>query len=56
MPNFSYRIKFYKTGVGADVLGIRYRGVQDLQSIEQFMNRNIGKDAEVWLLKCNFIV
>lgn len=40
-----YRIKFYKTG--GDVLGIRYRGVDDLQSIEQFMNRNIGKEAEV---------
>jgi len=39
-------IKFYKTGTGGDVLGIRYRGVEDLQSVEQFMNRNLGKEAE----------
>lgn len=39
------RIKFYRPG--ADVLGVRYRGVEDLQSIEQFMNGMLGNNAEV---------
>lgn len=37
-------IKFYRPG--GDVLGVRYRGVQDIHSIEQFMNRQLGNNAE----------
>ncbi|ODM87015.1 Thioredoxin domain-containing protein 5 [Orchesella cincta] len=37
-------VKFFKTG--GDPLGIRYRGAIDLASLEQFMNGNIGKEAE----------
>lgn len=38
-------IKFYRPG--ADPMGVRYRGVEDLNSVEQFMNRNLGNNAEV---------
>ncbi|OXA61575.1 thioredoxin domain-containing protein 5 [Folsomia candida] len=37
-------IKFYRPG--ADPMGVRYRGVEDLNSVEQFMNRNLGNNAE----------
>jgi len=37
-------IKFYKPG--ENVLGVRYRGVEDIQSIEQFLNKNLGNNAQ----------
>jgi len=37
-------VKFYKTG--GEPGGSRHRGVMDTQSLEQFMNMNIGKETE----------
>lgn len=37
-------IKFYKTG--GPELGVRYRGVKDLHSLEQFLNFQIDRGAE----------